>query len=130
MNAFRIGLRFVKYRFVNYWFRFVSRSWLDTDISREPFVYLKDLFKTSSIHVFKTSSRHLQRNNISSFKASSRLLQDVLQYENLLRWRLVEDVFKTCLENVIKTSCRPKIFAGIETDGAKVILKIQPLLYH
>ena len=33
--------------------------------------------------------------------------QDVLEDEKLLRWRLVEDLFKTYLEDVFKTSWRP-----------------------
>ena len=67
INSFWIRLRFVKYRFVRYWFRFVSRLWLDTDIPNKHFVCLQDVLKTSSIHVFKTSSRHV-------FKTSSRPL--------------------------------------------------------
>ena len=84
---------------------------LDTDIRSKHFVCLQDVFKTSSRYVFKTSSRRLQRNNFSSSKTSSRrlarCLQDVLEDEKLLRWRRVEDVFKTCLEEVLKTSSRP-----------------------
>ena len=38
---------------------------------------------------------------------SSRRLQDVLEDVKLLRWRRVEDVFKTCFEDVLKTSSRP-----------------------
>ena len=45
--------------------------------------------------VFKTSSRRL-----------GRFLQDVLENEKLLRWRRVEDVFKTYLEDDLKTSWR------------------------
>ena len=78
----------------------------------------RHVFKTSSRHIFKTFSRRLQRNNFLSsktssiclvkclqdvfktylqdvFKTSSRHLQDVLEDEKMLRWRLVEDVFKT-----------------------------------
>ena len=44
-----------------------------------------------SRHVFKTSSRRLQRNNFSSSKTSSRRFQDV---------------FKTSLQDVFKTSSR------------------------
>ena len=73
----------------------------------------RHVFKTSSRHVFKTFSRHvlktssrpvfkspwrrLQRNNFSS----SRRLQDVLENKKWLRWRRIEDVFKTCLEDVL-----------------------------
>ena len=45
--------------------------------------------------VFKTSSRRL-----------GRFLQDVLEDEKLLRWRRIEDVFKTYLEDDLKTSWR------------------------
>ena len=59
----------------------------------------RHVFKTSSRHVFKTPSRRLQRNNFSSSETSSRrvprYLQDVLEDVKLLRWRRVEDVFKT-----------------------------------
>ena len=68
----------------------------------------RHVFKTSSRHVFKTSSRRLQRNNFSSSKTSSRCLQDVLEDVKMLRWRRVEDEFKRCLEDVLKTSSRPK----------------------
>ena len=94
---------------------------LDTEIPDKHFVCLQDVLKTSSRHVFKTSSRHvfktfsrhvlktssrpvfkspwrrLQRNNFSS----SRRLQDVLENKKWLRWRRIEDVFKTCLEAVL-----------------------------
>ena len=92
---------------------------LDTDIPSKYFVFLHSVFKTSSRYVFKTSSNHvfkkssrrLQRNNSSSSKTSckisSRRLQDVLEDVKLLRWRRVEDVFKICLEDVLKTSSRP-----------------------
>ena len=49
--------------------------------------------------VFKTASRCL-------CKTSSRRLQDVLEDKKLLRWRRVEDVFKTCLED-------QQMFAGL-----------------
>ena len=68
----------------------------------------RHVFKTSSRHFFKTSSRRLQRNNFSSPKTPSRrlarYLQDVLEDIKLLRWRCVEDVFKTCLQDVLKTN--------------------------
>ena len=46
--------------------------------------------------VFKAFSRRL-----------ARCLQDDLENEKLLRWRHAEDVFNTCLEDVLKTSWRP-----------------------
>ena len=101
-----------------------------TDIPGKYYVCLHKIFKRSSRHAFKTSSRRLQRNNFSSSKTSSirledvfktsckrssrrlqkvfaRRLQDVLEDVKLLRWRRVEDVFKTCLKDDLKTSSRP-----------------------
>ena len=66
--------------------------------------FSKHAFKTPSRHVFKTSSRRLQRKNFTSSKTSSRRLQAVLEGVKLLRWRLVKGVFKTCLEDVLKTN--------------------------
>ena len=92
---------------------------LDLLIPSKYFVCIHSVFKTSSRHVFKTSSRHVlktssrrfQRNNFLSSKTSSkclaRCLQDVLEDVKLLRWRRAEEVFKTCLEDVFKTSSRP-----------------------
>ena len=51
----------------------------------------RHVFKTCSIHVFKTSSKRLQGNNFSSFKTSS---------------RSVQNVFARCLQEVFKTSSR------------------------
>ena len=68
------------------------------------------VFKTSSRHVFKTSSRPLQRNNFLSSKTSWRRLEDVLEDVKLLRWRHVEDVFKTnkCLLGKVLTTEKNK----------------------
>ena len=88
----------VRYRFLRYWFRFVSRLWLDTDIPSKHFVWLQDVFKTSSRHVFKTSSSRFQRNNFSPSNFCA------------------EDVLKTPWRHVLKTSSRrledQQIFAG------------------
>ena len=84
---------FLRYRFARYWIRFVSRPWLDTNIPSKSFVCLQDVFKRSSRHVFKTSSRRLERKNFSSSKTS---------------WRRLQDVFKTCLQDVFKTSWKTK----------------------
>ena len=102
INAFWIRLRivrysFVKYRLVRYTFRFVKSRDKYTDIPTKDFVCLHKIFKRPSRHVFKTSSRRLQRNNFSSSKTSSRRLakglqnvfarrlQDVLEDVELLR---------------------------------------------
>ena len=93
---------------------------LDTDIPSKYFVSLHSVFKTSSRYVFKTSSRYAFKTSSrhvfktfsrNVFKMSSRVfarsLQDVLEDLKLLRWRRVEDVVKTCLEDVYKTSSKP-----------------------
>ena len=54
------------------------------------------LHNMSSRHVFKTYLRRLQGNNFFVF-------QDLFKTKNYWRRRRVEDVFKTCLENVLKT---------------------------
>ena len=87
---------------------------------------LEDVFrlrlqKTSWRCLQKTSSRRLQdvliKTNIFvlAIRLQRRLqdilktyLQDVLEDKKLWRWRLAEDVSKTCLEDVFKTSWRPK----------------------
>ena len=102
---------------------------LDEDVLKTPWIRLlflssEDVFKTSSRRphqdeyvlfslpssedVFKRSSRRLgQDQHICLGYTSSRRLQDVLEDVKLLRWRLVENVFKTCLQDVFKTSWRP-----------------------
>ena len=81
------------------------------DVLKMYWRYWRYVFKTSSRHVLEMSRRRLQHNNFSSYKTSSRslvrCLQDVLEDEKLLRWRSVEDFFKTCLEDVSKTSWKP-----------------------
>ena len=106
-----------------FYFLFFYKNFLDllspdkyTDIPSKYSVCLHKIFKTTSRHVFKisskrvfkTSSRRLQPNNFSSSKTSSRCVQDVLEDVKMLRWRRVEDEFKRCLEDVLKTSSRPK----------------------
>ena len=88
---------------------------LDTDIPSKHFVCFQDVLKTSSRHVFKTSSKHvfktssrhvlkttwrsLQRNNLSSSKAScemsSRRFQDVFKTSWKTKNCYTEDVLKT-----------------------------------
>ena len=75
-------------------------------LSQQTFVGLKDVLKTSSRHILKTSSTRLQHNNFWSSKTSckdvlkmswrhlARRLEDVLEDENLLRWRCLQDVLK------------------------------------
>ena len=64
----------------------------------------------------KTSSTRLQRNNFTSSKKTSwkrleDILQDVLEEKKLLRWRLLQNALKACLEDtswrhVLKMSWR------------------------
>ena len=63
----------------------------------------RHVLKTSRRHVLKTPSTRLQRNNFTSSRPLARRLQDVLEDEILLRYRRLQDVFKTCLEDVLKT---------------------------
>ena len=45
-------------------------------------------------------------------------LQDVMEDEKLLHWRRLQDVFKTCLEDVFKTSWRQtKCLLGISLSN-------------
>ena len=70
------------------------------------------MYPSKHLLVLKTSSTRLQHNNFTSSKTSCkdvlktswRRLEDVLQDEKLLRRRHLEDVLKTCLEDVLKTS--------------------------
>ena len=76
---------------------------LHTDIPSKYFVCLHNVFKTSPRHVFKTSSRRLQRNIFCLLRG----LQDVSEDVKVLRWRGIEKFFKACLEDFLKTSSRP-----------------------
>ena len=80
---------------------------LDTDIPSKYFVYLHNVFKMSSRCLQDMFSRRLEDVFSVTILRLPRCLQDVLEDEKLLRWRRVEDVFKTCLEDVLKTSWRP-----------------------
>ena len=57
---------------------------------------LEDVFSVTIFHL----PRRLQDVLQDVFNTSS---QDVLEDEKLIRWRSVEDVLKTSLENVLKT---------------------------
>ena len=101
--GFALGLSNVD--FLNIDFLDTHLDLLNTDIPSKYFACLHNLFKTSWRHVFKTSSRLLQLKSFSFWKiVTSYVLEDV----KLLRWRRIKDVFKTCLEDVLKTFSRPK----------------------
>ena len=61
----------------------------------------------SSRRLQDMSSKRLQDVFSATIFRLPRRLQDVLQDLKLLRSKRVEDVFKTCLEDVFKTSSRP-----------------------
>ena len=82
--------------------------------TKQTFVGLQEVLKTSQRHVLKTSSARPQRNNFLSSNTSWRHLEDDLEDEKLLpwrrlqdflktSWRRLEDVLKTCPEDVLKT---------------------------
>ena len=91
-------------------------------------IHLQDVSKMSSRYLQDMSSRHLERNNLSSYKtpckiSSRRLCED----ETLLRWRRVKDVFKTCLGEVFKMSWRPTIICWA-VSFSRCFLKCTPVL--
>ena len=103
-------------------------------LSQRTFFGLQDVLKTCSRHVFKTSSKRLQRNNFSSSKTSWRRLEDVWARRLCWSWsrrllkmyevgeyiRLDQDVLKTSsedkderhLQDIFKTSSSRRMFAG------------------
>ena len=94
-----------------------------TNIPSKYFVCLQNIFNTSSRHVFKTSSRLVQRNNFTSSKTSSRrlckmssrCLQDVLEDVKLLRWRRLQDqqMFAGFIEITVRHGCSAVILLHI-----------------
>ena len=73
---------------------------LDTNIPSKYFVCLQNVLKTSSKHVFKTSSRRLQGSNFFSSKPSSRRLCKMSSRHLKTSCRTkncyAEEVFKKC----------------------------------
>ena len=95
--------RFVRYRFVRHWFRFLSRPWINTDIlvnilspRRLEDVFkkswrhlarrLQDVFKTFSRRIFKTSWRLLGRRKIVTPKTCWRRLEDQQMFAGLVQF--------------------------------------------
>ena len=96
-----ICLRFVRYRFARYRFfrcrlRFVRFRYIF--LPSKHFVGLPSIFKTCLEHFFNVTT-------FPSFRTSSRSL--ARWCKDLLRWRSLQDVFKTRLEDVFKTYWRP-----------------------
>ena len=80
-----------------------GQPWLDTDIPSKQDMSSRHLQVVSSVTIF-CLPRHLE----VILKTSSRRLQDIFtRQKKLLCWRRAENVFKTCLEDVLKTSWRP-----------------------
>ena len=81
---------------------------------QQTFVGLQDAWKTSSRHVFRTSSTRLQGNNFLSLKTFSRRLaktswrslEDVLKTSHKTSWRCLGRRKIVTLEDVFKTSWR------------------------
>ena len=71
--------------------------------TKQTFVDLQEVLKTSQRNALKTSSVRPQLNNFLCSNTSWRRLEDDLEDEKLLPWRRLEDVLKTCLEDVLKT---------------------------
>ena len=55
-------------------------------------------------HFLRTSSTRLQRNNFSSSKTSWRRLERCKVVTLKTFWKRLQDVFKTCLQDVLKTN--------------------------
>ena len=87
---------------------------LDIDIPSKHFVNLQDVLKTSSASHFFVFQDVFKM----SYEMSLTHLQDVLENKKLLCWRCVEDVFKTCLVDIFKTSCIPTNVCWASTDSA------------
>ena len=91
----------------------------------------RHVFQTSSRHVFKTSSGYVFKTSIRRLcKTSSRRLQDILEDENFLHWRRLEeqqmfagliviyslDTLKKSLKKK-ETSVKKKIFEVLQQDS-------------
>ena len=118
INSFHLFLIFFPFIFICF---FEFDKWnLFATTTHQTFVGLQDVLKTSSRHALKTSPTHLQRNNFSSSKSSSKLLQgrrlqNVFKTSGEKSSRRLQVVFKTYLldisrrlQDVFKTSCRTK----------------------
>ena len=88
-----------------------------TGIPSKYFVCLHKIFKGSSRHVFKTSSRRLGRRKIVTLKTCWRRLQD-------LSWGRVEDIFKTnkCLLGNLKIIIKIFMLRRWNSTGKMTIL--------
>ena len=82
---------------------------------------VKEHVPSKHLLVFKASWRHLQQVFCITIFCLPRCLEDLLEDENLLRCRRLQDVFITCLEYVFKTSWRQaKYLLGISVSNRSV----------
>ena len=111
LSSKRLRLRFLRYSLWNKDLLDTHLDLLDTDITSKNFVCLRDVLKTSSRYVFKTSWRRLQRSNFLSSKTSSRSLARGLENVFKTSWRCLGRrkivTLKTswrCLQDILKTN--------------------------
>ena len=67
---------------------------------------LQDMSRRRLQHVFSVTILRLPRRFQDVLKTFSRPLARRLEDEKLLRWRRLQDVLKTCLEDILRTSWR------------------------
>ena len=82
---------------------------------------IKEHVPSKHLLVFKTSWRYLQQVFCITIFCLPRCLEDLLEDENFLRCRRLQDVFLTCLEYVFKTSWRQtKCLLGIFVSNKSI----------
>ena len=100
---------------------------------------LQDIYSRRLEDVFNLTIFHLSKRLEDVLKSSGEIfsgrLQDVLEDNKLLRWRRVEDICKSCLEDVLKTNkCflgRSMLFWSLnfkwwsKTKSRKAIIKLE-----
>ena len=88
--------------------------------------------KTSSRRLRDVLQKRPEANLKMSWRHPARRLKDVLEDEKLLRWKRLEDVWeiypedvlKTCLENIFKTSWRQaKCLLGMSISNKSIFYK-------
>ena len=90
---------------------------------------LQDMFWRHLQHVFSVSIFRLRRHLEDVLQTSSRhlvrCLQDVLEDKKLLHWRRLEDVLKTCTEDVLEIN---KMFTGISVSNHGLLTNLNQYL--
>ena len=101
-------------------------------------MFWRHALKTSWRHFLKTSCTRLHCNNFLFSKTSSRRLQDdlklhfedVLENEKSLPCKRYEDILKTCLEDIFKTSLRQtKFLLVISVSNHDLLTNLNQYLY-